>query len=55
MRLSSYGFLGLVALATAAGAQQPRTITAADYMRAARFLAPNLRGMVVGGDGGTIS
>jgi hypothetical protein len=47
--LSSYGFLGLVAFATAAEAQQPRTITAADYMRAAKFLAPNLNGMVVGG------
>jgi dipeptidyl aminopeptidase/acylaminoacyl peptidase len=36
-------------LTAAAGAQQPRTITAADYMRAARFLAPNLRDVVVGG------
>jgi dipeptidyl aminopeptidase/acylaminoacyl peptidase len=49
VRPSNYGFLGLIAFATAAGAQQPRTITAADYERAAGFLAPRLNGMVVGG------
>ena len=49
MRLLSYGCLCLVAFATAAEAQQPRTIIAADYMRAASFLAPSLNGMVVGG------
>ena len=36
-------------LAASLGAQAPRAITAADYARAARFLAPNLTGLVVGG------
>ncbi len=41
--------LAIVAFAGSGSAQQSRTITAADYMRAAKFLAPNLNGMVVGG------
>ena len=49
MRALRCGFFGLVAFALSANAQQPRTVTAADYLRAARFLAPNLDGMVVGG------
>ncbi len=31
-------------------AQQPRIFTPADYARAEKFLAPNLTGMVIGGD-----
>ena len=49
MRSLKAGFLGIVAVSVTAAAQQPRTITAADYMRAAKFLAPNLEGTVVGG------
>ena len=49
MRSLNCGILALVAVATSAAAQQSRTVTAADYMHAARFLAPNLNGMVVGG------
>jgi dipeptidyl aminopeptidase/acylaminoacyl peptidase len=46
VRSSRYWLLGVLAIGSSAAAQQ---ITAADYMRAARFLAPNLNGMVVGG------
>jgi hypothetical protein len=38
-----------VMLAAAATAQQPKGVTAADYARANKFLAPNLTGLVVGG------
>ena len=52
MRQLICGATGLAfafAFATTAKAQQTRTVTAADYTRAAGFLAPNLNGMVVGG------
>src|ERR1700722_11165623 len=41
--------LGVLAVASPLGAQQPRPVTSADYDRAKQFLAPALNGMVVGG------
>src|SRR4051812_42944906 len=43
--------LALLALGTPLVAQQPQrvAVTAVDYARAEKFLAPNLQGLVVGG------
>jgi hypothetical protein len=53
-RLTMHRLVILAAVAFAAAvpivAQQARPITAADYARAEKFLAPNLTGLVVGGN-----